>query len=77
MREIVAQDVVPDQVPCIAELSLKPIQRRCHFSLLAPNGGGLAKAYRRQIENPRCFWVDFEVDGQALRQEWVRMLDGF
>lgn len=72
-----AQDVVPDQVPCITKLSLKPIQRRCHLALLAPNGGGIVTAYRRQIENPRGFRVDFKVDGQALRQKWVRLLDGF
>ncbi len=72
-----AQDVVPDQMPCIAKRSLKPIQRRCHIALLTPNGGDVVKANRRQIENPRRLWVDFEVDGQALRQEWVRLLDGF
>jgi hypothetical protein len=44
---------------------------------LAPNGGGIVTADRRQIKEPRRFRVDFEVDGQALRQERVSLLDGF
>lgn len=76
MREVVPQDVVPDKMPGAPKVRLETIQRRVHV-LMAPNGGRNVKPYRCQIENPRRFRIDFEVDGQALRQKRIRLLDGF
>jgi hypothetical protein len=76
MRQIVPQDIVPYQVPCLPKARLQTIQRRVHV-FLAPNGGCIVKPYRYQIKDPRRFRIDFEVDGQALRQKRIRLLDGF
>ncbi|WP_240672207.1 hypothetical protein [Tropicibacter alexandrii] len=70
------KDVVPDEMPRAPEVRLQTIQRRVYV-LLAPNGGRIVKPHSCQIKDPRRFRIDFEVDGQALRQKRIRLLDGF
>ena len=71
-----AQDVMSNEMPDIAEVGLQPIQRGCHVTFLASQRRRVVTAHRRQVKNARRFWIDLKIDRQASRQEWIRLVDG-
>jgi hypothetical protein len=76
MRQVMAQDVMPNEMPDIAEVGLQPIQRDRHVTFLASQCRPVITAHRRQVKYARRFWIDLNIDRQASRQEWIRLVDG-
>ncbi|EAR51985.1 hypothetical protein OG2516_13209 [Oceanicola granulosus HTCC2516] len=74
MRQIMAQDVMSNEMPDIAKVGLQPIQRDRPF--LASQCRPVITAHRRQVKYARRFWIDLKIDRQASRQEWIRLVDG-
>ena len=77
MRQVMAQDVVPDHMPCISQSGLQPVQRGCDAALLATNCLSLRAVDRGQIEHARRPGVDLDVNGHTGREERVGLLDEF
>ena len=75
MRQVMAQNIVTDQMPRIPQHRLQLIKCRRDTGALAANNISLSAMNRSQIEHARSFWVNLKVNRHTGFQEWIAWFD--
>ena len=67
MRQIVAQDVMADQMPCVFTERLQTVQPCVQRPAFVRQSLPTPTAHRRKSKNPRRFGIDFQINRNAIR----------
>ena len=69
VRQIVAQDVMPDKVASLAAERLQPVEGRAKLSSAITRDVGAPLPHSRESKQPGGMGIDFQVNGHAVRKK--------